>query len=83
MSVSEILLDIAKPHTPNIIEFAKVLTEIDGVEEVKIEVVEMDIKIETAKLRIKGNNLDLNKIEEKIRKLGGIIRSIDGVTVTK
>lgn len=79
--IRKLVLDVVKPHDPNIIEMADAVSKLDGVKRVDIEVRDYDTNIERLKLVIEGNDLDEDDILELIRYYGGNVASIDGVTV--
>lgn len=81
MSLSEIILDVLKPHEPNIIEFAKELEKIKGVKRVQIIVEEIDEKTESTKIVIFGEDMDFDAIRKCIESMGASIHSIDKVTI--
>lgn len=79
--IKRLVLDVLKPHQPNVTEFARAIAEhIEGAY-VKLKVLEMDDKTETLELCIEGNDLLLESIISAIRDLGGSLHSIDGVEV--
>lgn len=79
--IRKLVLDVVKPHNPNIIEIADAVSKLEGVKRVDIEVRDYDTNIERLKLVIEGNDLDEDDILELIRYYGGNVASIDGVTV--
>lgn len=79
--IRKLVLDVVKPHDPNIIEIADAVSKLDGVKRVDIEVRDYDTNIERLKLVIEGSDLDEDDILELIRYYGGNVASIDGVTV--
>jgi len=78
-NVTLLVLDVLKPHTPNIIELAQKLTDLDAVDGVDITIFEIDSKVENAKVSLKGKNLDFQEIKRIIRESGGSVHSIDKV----
>ena len=78
-AVRRLVLDTLKPHTPSIIELAKQLSDLQGVEAVNISIYEIDRKVENAKITIEGPGIKYPAVEELIRELGGTVHSIDEV----
>ncbi|MCS7094773.1 MAG: DUF211 domain-containing protein [Thaumarchaeota archaeon] len=80
-AVTKLVLDVLKPHQPTLIEFARSLTSTRGVERVNASVMEVDAETETIKLIIEGRDLDVEEISETVRRLGGVVHSVDEVIV--
>ncbi|MEN3048265.1 MAG: DUF211 domain-containing protein [Candidatus Caldarchaeales archaeon] len=79
--VSKLVLDVLKPHQPSLVEFARSLTSTKSVERVNASVMEVDAETETVKLVIEGRDLDMEEISETVRRLGGVVHSVDEVVV--
>jgi len=79
--VKKLVLDVVKPHNPNIVDMAEGLSELKGVEKVDIDVQDYDSTIERLKVIIEGEDLDYDEIVKVIRYYGGNVASLDGVTV--
>ncbi|MCW8907716.1 MAG: DUF211 domain-containing protein [Sedimenticola sp.] len=78
--VKRLLLDILKPHHPNVIDFSTALAE-KGNYQVRLSVLEMDDKTETLQVEIEGESIDYEQIREAISEMGASLHSIDGVEV--
>lgn len=76
--VWRIVLDVLKPHSPNLPEFAIRLSSMEGVDEVNIILLEIDKETETLKITIDGE-LSYPEIKSTIEEWGGVIHSIDEV----
>lgn len=76
-----LVLDILKPHRPNILKFAEELAYLNKTYSVNLKVLEIDEKTETVEIIIEGEEVDYEKIEATISKLGGSVHSIDEVSV--
>ncbi|WP_428606671.1 DUF211 domain-containing protein [Sedimenticola sp.] len=76
-----LLLDILKPHHPNVIEFSKVLAE-KGNYKIRLSVLEMDEKTETLQVEIEGSDIDYEEIRATISEMGASLHSIDAVEVS-
>ena len=81
--IRRIVLDTLKPMEPTIIEMAKKLSVIDGVSAVNISLVEIDLKVENAKITIEGEDINFEDVEELIQDMGASIHSIDEVVAGK
>ncbi len=77
--IRKLVLDVLKPHQPDIIEFAKFLAELEGIDSVDISLIEMDINVESVKIIIDGSNINYEDVEKVVNENGGTIHSIDEV----
>ena len=75
--IRRMVLDVLKPHHPNVIEYAYVLGDIVGVDGANLSVDEIDQETETVKITLEGENISFEAVEETIQKLGGSVHSID------
>jgi hypothetical protein len=80
-TVRKIVLDVLKPHLPNLLEFAASVAAVGKEYRVSAEVVEMDEKTETLTLTVEGDALDFANIQAAISGLGGSVHSIDACVV--
>jgi len=80
-NIRRLVLDVSKPHTPNILEIAKQIAELNGVDGVDISLIEMDQKVENVKITCEGDSIDYDKVEEVIKTNGAIIHSLDKISV--
>ena len=78
-----LVLDVLKPSEPSIVEMAKKLSDMEGVEGVEISVREVDRRVETVKITIEGTNLNFDKINSALDRYGATIHSIDKVASGK
>lgn len=78
-----LVLDVLKPHQPNIIELSNALSELPHIDGVDITVYEIDSKVENVKITIAGNNVVYDEIRKVIEDLGATIHSIDKVSSGK
>ena len=81
--IRRLVLDVLKPMEPTIIELAEVISRNDGVSAVNISMVEIDLKVENAKITIEGDNIMYEQIVRLIEDMGGSIHSIDEVVAGK
>lgn len=80
VKIKELLLDVLKPHRPNIVELSKAIADVNGVKKVTIDIVEIDQDTESVKIQITGDDINLNNLIKKIREMGASVHSIDSVT---
>lgn len=79
--VKHIVLDVLKPHSPNVLEFAEAIAAAGPGYRVSIDVEAVDEKTETVIIDIEGDDLVLESLVEVIKGLGGSVHSIDHVRV--
>jgi len=77
--IRKIVLDVLKPHRPEIVELAERLSEIRHVKGVSIFLNEVDQETEKIKVVIEGFNLDFRLIRGAIEDMAGSVHSIDAV----
>jgi len=76
-----LVLDVLKPHSPPLPDFAAFLSEFDGVDKIDITVLEMDEKTETIKVVVTGSVFDYEELKTYMSKQGAVIHSVDQVIV--
>ena len=81
--VRRLILDVLKPHKPNIIELSQRLTSLDGISGVNCMVEEVDQETENIKVTIEGADIDYEEVLRTIESMGGAVHSIDSVSVGK
>ena len=81
--IRRLVIDALKPMEPNIIELAKVISLKDGVSAVNISMVEIDLKVENAKITVEGDDIIYEEIRDLIEDMGGSVHSIDEVVAGK
>ena len=81
--IKNLVLDVLKPHSPPLPEFASFLTELDGIEKVEVTLVEMDEKTESLKVVLSGSDIEYEALKEHVGKQGAVIHSVDHVVVEK
>lgn len=77
--IRRIVLDVLKPHKPNVVEVSEALSHLDGVEGVNIIINEIDQQVENAKVIVVGASLSFDAIRKKLEEFGATIHSIDEV----
>ena len=78
-----LVLDILKPHKPDIVEFGQELTRANGVENIDISVYAVDEKTESVKVVIEGASLDFEIIRKTIEEFGAVVHSVDKAAIGK
>jgi hypothetical protein len=82
MNIRRLLLDVDKMVSrPSLIELAKAINSVNGVEALNIVVTEIDIETMDLDITIEGNNLDYDKIVETIETSGAVVHSLDEIVV--
>lgn len=72
-----LVVDVLKPHQPEITEFAKSVADSDGVEGVNATLIETDREVQNIKITMEGGDIDKDEVFEVIEGLGGSVHSID------
>ena len=75
--IRRLVLDVLKPHEPEMVELARALADCDGVDGVNISVVEIDREVENVKLTLEGGRIDYPAVRECITEFGATIHSVD------
>ena len=83
IELRKIVLDVLKPHEPDITVLVKSIAALEGIEGVNISVYEIDQRVENVKVTIEGRFPDVTKIRKVILDSGGTIHSIDEVAAGK
>ena len=80
-AVKRIVLDVLKPHHPNVLDFARAIAESNSDCDVRISVSAVDEKTESVVVEITGGDIDFASVSEMITEMGGSVHSIDEVHV--
>ena len=80
-NIRRVVLDVLKPHSPNMIELSTKIADLAGVNGVDISLIEMDQKVENIKITCEGDSINYEKVEQVIKQNGGSIHSLDKVSV--
>jgi hypothetical protein len=80
--VKHLVLDILKPHQPNVLEFSSKLAETGQNYHVVLSVLEVDKHTETIQVAISAEHIDFDAIQQAISSMGGSLHSIDQVEVS-
>lgn len=81
--IRRLVLDVLKPHKPNVVEVSEALSHLEGVEGVNILINEIDQQVENAKVIVAGTSISFDDIKKKLEELGATIHSIDEVAAGK
>jgi hypothetical protein len=80
--VRRIVIDAAIPTKGvTIVDVAKELYKVDGVKAVRITVDDVDVDVLGLAIVVEGVDIDYDKLEEALEKVGGVVHSIDEVVV--
>lgn len=77
------VIDTLKPRDVSIVEIAHSLINLNSITHVEINVAEIDVKTETLRITLVGENIDLKEVEKTLEKHAAVIRSIDFVAAEK
>jgi hypothetical protein len=81
--IRRLVLDVLKPHRPNVVELSDALSHLEGVEGVNIIINEIDQQVENAKVIVAGLSISFEDVKKKLEELGATIHSIDEVAAGK
>lgn len=81
--VKRMVLDVLKPHHPNVVEFARRVAGDQPGCRVTVTVTEMDERTETLIVAIEGERIDFDAVDGKLRSMGASLHSIDEVEVAQ
>jgi hypothetical protein len=76
-NIRRLVLDVLKPHEPSIIELARQLGKLEGIDGVNISIYEIDRKVENAKITVQGKNILYEEVLKVVQDNGGAVHSID------
>ena len=77
----KLVLDVLKPHQPNVLDFSTALASLGADYRVKLTVTEVDKATETTIVTIEGADINFDDIKTAIEKMGASVHSIDEVEV--
>ncbi len=77
--IKRLVLDVLKPHMPNLVEIATLVGKIDGVVGVNVALVEVDSATESIKVTVEGDNLEFEEVRCALEACGASVHSIDQV----
>jgi hypothetical protein len=76
-----LVLDVLKPHKPNILDFGKRICAEKSIEAATISVYAVDEKTESLKIVLEGRDIDFDKIKDILEDQGGVIHSMDKIVL--
>jgi len=79
--LNRVVLDVLKPHTPDIVDFARMLADRAAPCQVHVRVSEVDAKTETIIVEVSGDSIDQAAVIAAIAELGGSVHSVDEVSI--
>ena len=79
--IKRVVLDVLKPHQPNVLEFASAIADKHSSCRVRVTVIEVDEKTETTVVSIESDDIPYEAIVDTITNLGASVHSIDEVEV--
>ena len=77
--VRRLVLDVLKPHDPDVVAFADTVAACEGVEGVNIVLVETDREVQNVKLTVEGDAIPVETVHDRVNDLSGTVHSIDEV----
>ena len=78
--IRRLVLDVLKPHEPDLVAFTGRLGDLECVEGATAKVVEMDENVQTVRVAVEGTDLEFDSVRAEIDDLGGSIHSTDEVS---
>lgn len=78
-TIKRLVLDVLKPHHPNILDLAQALGGLEGVLGVNLSLYEVDQETENVRITIEGDSIDYTAVERTLNELGAVVHSIDEV----
>ena len=79
LTLSRLVLDILKPHVPDLIDFCREVSSVKGVKRVSGVVVEVDVETDSVKVTVEGKNISYEELESRVKNMGAAIHSVDEV----
>lgn len=79
VAVRRLVIDVLKPHEPELVDFAERLAQTDDVEALSTSLVETDREVQNVKITFEGTALDVEQIEAAVEQQGGSVHSVDEV----
>ncbi|MDH3450995.1 MAG: DUF211 domain-containing protein [Gammaproteobacteria bacterium] len=80
-TIKRLVLDVLKPHSPNVVEFAQRVAEENAGCRVQVTVAEMDENTESLVVVITGESIEFESVDSALRSMGASLHSIDDVEV--
>jgi len=77
--IRRIVLDVLKPHSPQLTDLSLMLTRDERVSGLNISLKEVDQNTESITITLEGDDLSYDTIKEILEQAGAVIHSIDQV----
>ncbi|MFB6073539.1 MAG: DUF211 domain-containing protein [Haloarculaceae archaeon] len=77
--VKRYVLDVLKPHEPDMLALAEGVAECAGVDGVNALLMEVDEEVQNVKLTVEGDAVVTDAVDDAVESQGGSIHSIDQV----
>jgi len=74
-----LVLDLLKPHEPDVVTFAESLADYEGVAGVNVVLLETDKEVQNVKMTLEGDSIPVDAVHDAVDDLGGTVHSIDEV----
>jgi len=81
--IMRLVIDVQKPINLPSVVLAVELSKAKGVDAVDLQIEEVEHRVESAKVLIEGDNIDMDKIKAVIEKIGASIQGIDRISCGK
>lgn len=75
--IRRLVLDVLKPHDPDVPTLGLRVSECDGVKGVNVTVVEIDREVENVKVTVEGDDIAYESVVDAVTEFGGSVHSID------
>jgi hypothetical protein len=79
VNVRRLVLDLLKPHDPDVVTFAESVADCDGIAGVNVVLIETDKEVQNVKMTIEGDSIPVDTVHDTVDDLGGTVHSIDEV----
>jgi len=78
--IRRLVLDVLKPlKGPSVVDVAREIASIEGVDGVNLTVKEIDVETLTVSITVEGSDIDFEKVKDRLEILGCVIHSVDQV----
>lgn len=81
--IRTIVIDVLKPHRPNLVDFGKAICNELTVTSADLSVYAVDERTESVKVILEGTNINFDAIKKLVEEFGAVVHSIDKVVVGK
>jgi hypothetical protein len=78
VSVRRLVLDLLKPHGPDVVKFAESVAGCEGVAGVNVVLMETDKEVQNVKMTIEGESIPVDTVHDAVTDLGGTGESVFG-----